>query len=95
MLDKSIFTIRKASFFNVSKSLGEKYDIIFIDPPYNEFESIKILQTIYESNILKESGVIIYEEFYKTKFQTTDKYEITDERKYGDTIIRFMNLIKV
>src|SRR6056300_483614 len=41
------------------KSLKFKYDIIFLDPPYQEKTLENILNTIIENNILKDSGIII------------------------------------
>lgn len=87
-LDKKLYAIKKGSF--LSGGFRGVYDIIFIDPPYGNISSEKILEIIYKESVLAESGVIVYEEFYKTPFSTSDFFTIIDERRYGDTIVRFL-----
>lgn len=66
----------------------EKYDLIFVDPPYRLGITDKVLSLINNGIILNSDGVIIIE--------TDSKEEITDElgllevrivKKYGDTKI--------
>lgn len=40
---------------------GDKFDIIFLDPPYNMWQSEKILSYIIERNILSDDGIIVCE----------------------------------
>ena len=58
------------------------------------YKTNELLASVSSSNILKDDGIILYEEFYKTEFVNYDKFEIIDERRYGDTIIRFLRYIK-
>ena len=62
----------------------EKFDIIFIDPPYAEGLYENILSLIEKYNILAESGIIVVESDYDIGF--TDRighFEILKEKKYG------------
>ena len=86
-LDKSLYAIKKGNF--LSGGFRGEYDIIFIDPPYGVISSDKILETIAKESILAENGVIVYEEFYKTPFSASS-FQLTDERRYGDTVVRFL-----
>ena len=58
------------------------------------YKTDEILSTVFNSNLLKDDGLILYEEFYKTEFRVHEKFEIIDERRYGDTIIRFLRYNK-
>lgn len=40
---------------------NKTFDIIFADPPYDFRHSKKIIDLVFEKNLLKENGVLIYE----------------------------------
>jgi len=75
-------------YLEVLKSTNEKFDIIFVDPPYSKGIEIRVLENV--KNILSDKGIVIIE---------TDQTDITpeeinglvkyDSRKYGRTIISF------
>lgn len=75
-------------YVEVLKLLNDKFDIIFVDPPYSKGIELVVLENIKE--ILSEDGIIVVE---------TDKSDILDDeinglvkydtRKYGRTIISF------
>ena len=70
------------SFFN------DKYDIIFVDPPYSK--GIEILVLEKARDILAKNGIIIVEtdqgDIPPDEINELVKY---DSRKYGRTIISF------
>lgn len=88
-IDKNLYSIKKGNFLSTN-FVSNPYDIIFIDPPYNTINSDKILSIVDDNDLLSNSGIIVYEEFYKTEFINHDKFNVYDERKYGDTIVRFI-----
>ncbi len=90
LMDNNSYKIYKGDFFKTAAVLNKQYDLIMFDPPYNMYETNKILDTVYENNLLKKEGIIMYEEFYKTEFKLNNTFIITDERKYGDTVIRLL-----
>ncbi len=45
----------------ISKYSGEKFDIIFLDPPYLMWQEDKILDNILRYNIMKEKCILIAE----------------------------------
>ena len=83
------YKIYRGDFLNY-KFIQNNFDIIFIDPPYGVYEPQKVLEVVHHNSLLSEGGVVVYEEFFKTPFHVTDNFKVTDERKYGDTYIRFM-----
>lgn len=69
---------------------NEKFDIIFMDPPYKEELCTKVLKAIEKNNILAEDGLIICEHHI---FENLDDeiagFKKADERKYGKKCITF------
>ena len=72
--------------------MNEKFDIIFLDPPYKEMRINNLIEKILENKILNPDGIIIIHRHKK------DRVEITDKIKILDHVItdyrRFILLIK-
>ncbi|MBR3362576.1 MAG: 16S rRNA (guanine(966)-N(2))-methyltransferase RsmD [Bacilli bacterium] len=62
------------------KNTVEKYDIIFLDPPYRAGLLNKALKIIEERNLLNENGIIVCE-FENIKIETN--FLLIKEKKYG------------
>ena len=71
------------------KNLKFKYDIIFLDPPYQEKTLENILNTIIENNILKDNGIIIIHRHKKEIDEFPKNFLLIDEKKYGISKIIF------
>lgn len=67
------------------KSFNEKFDIIFLDPPYDLFLINDSINKIKEYDLLNTNGIIVCE---YTKEKLNDLYPIYKERKYGDKYIK-------
>jgi len=77
---------------------GQKFDIIFLDPPYlNEFTE-KACEKIKQNDLLHEEGIIVVETDRKKEVEQAinklDLYEIYDERKYGRVELIFLRYKK-
>ena len=94
LMEKGSYNIYRGDYLKICATLNKQYDLIIFDPPYNMYKTNEILASVCSNNILKDDGIILYEEFYKTEFINYEKFEIIDERRYGDTIIRFLRYIK-
>lgn len=78
---------------NILNNKKEKFDIIFLDPPYKTNFAIKSINKIVEQNLLSEDGIIIVETNDTNKEEEILKnsnIEIYDKRKYGIAIIIFV-----
>ena len=71
----------------------EKFDIIFLDPPYKEKEIHTILNNLYKFKTLKPNGIIIIHRHKKEKDNFPDKFKIIEEKKYGISKIIFGKFI--
>ncbi|MDE6558179.1 MAG: 16S rRNA (guanine(966)-N(2))-methyltransferase RsmD [Clostridia bacterium] len=66
----------------------EKFDIIFIDPPYRFDYGAEALKVISQRKLLTENGVAVYERD-RTFDGNIEGLENYDERKYGKTYLTF------
>ena len=83
------FEIYKEDFFNSNKKLLEKFDLIFVDPPYKEKRINEIIKNILENKLLKPNGVVVIHRHKKDDIPITEKLNIIEERSYGISKILF------
>lgn len=69
---------------------NEKFDFIFLDPPYHTTFGSEALYIIADSNILEDDGIIIYEHLVETQFNCPTGFEIYDYKKYGTIAVSFI-----
>ena len=87
IIEKNIFTD-----FNFLET-KEKFDIIFLDPPYKEKEINNILNNLYKFKTLRPAGIIIIHRHKKEKDNFPEKFKIIEEKKYGISKIIFGKFI--
>lgn len=73
---------------------GKRFDIIFMDPPYNCGWEKKILEEISNYPILKENGLIIVEASAATEFDYLEDmgFILSREKSYGSNKHMFIEL---
>lgn len=74
----------------------EKFDIIFIDPPYKMDIAVSSIKKIEKLELLKKDGIIIIEtdEAIRDENEINElitNYKIYDVRKYGRATLIFLN----
>lgn len=66
----------------------EKFDIIFMDPPYYKGMAKNCLINIDSYDIVSPVGLVIVEHFKKDALDAElERFLFLDERRYGDTLI--------
>lgn len=71
---------------------NRKFDIIFLDPPYNKNLVVETLKCLAESDIIEQGGMIIAEHDFKDEVpQEVGGLKRFRHQKYGDTIVSFYN----
>ncbi|MCJ8342604.1 MAG: 16S rRNA (guanine(966)-N(2))-methyltransferase RsmD [Cetobacterium sp.] len=69
---------------------GEKFDLIFMDPPYRLELCEKVMNKIQENGLLAEGGLIICEHhLFEDLHDEVGEFKKTDERKYGKKCMTF------
>lgn len=67
------------------RALGKKFNLIFMDPPYNLKLCEKVLLNLYEQGMLEDEFIAILEIDAKTKQIIPTFCELIDERVYGNS----------
>ena len=76
--------IIKSAAENFLKNCDQKFDIIFLDPPYAKGLYDSSLSLIESHHLLSENGIIVAEWDYEVGFaEKTGSFEIFKEKKYG------------
>lgn len=95
---ENIAEIYNCDFKNLIKKLeNQKFDIIYIDPPYATDYIKESIENIIKYNLVDENTLIIIETDDETRIlKQMEKMdvEITDKRKYGRATIIFLKYRK-
>ena len=76
---------------NLFSTFNEKYDLVFLDPPYKEKDIDTILIKIDEGKILKKNSIVIIHG-HKSKIDNLpSNFKIVEEKTYGVSKILFLN----
>ena len=70
-------------YFKIDKNLKDKFDIIFLDPPYKESKINYLIDKIKDDKLLGDNGVVIIHRNKKDNLKITSKLNILDIRNYG------------
>ena len=71
---------------------GERFDILFADPPYEEGFLTEVMKCLEGAELLAENGIIILQHSLREplKQSVTQALVVTDQRRYGDTLLSFL-----
>ena len=78
---------------NTLKALNNKFDIIFMDPPYKEKKMVDLLCKIIKLKILKDNGIIIIHRHKKEEDIFPNEFNIIINKNYGVSKIIFGNTL--
>ena len=70
-----------------------KFDIIFLDPPYQTDLVKKSMEVIEKYELLSKNGIIVAESNTLDKIIYSDKLEIVKSKKYGDKGVAILKKI--
>lgn len=94
-LDKISCSNYKVSKLDFKKALenyrkeGEKFDYIFLDPPYEGDMIKQAINLIIDNDLLADEGIIITESDRNIDFSEIKTIEKIKEKSYGRKIIKF------
>lgn len=69
---------------------GTQFDLIFIDPPYEKSQVNPALAQVARRGVLRAGGRIVIEHHPHEAIQAPEGLALTDQRKYGQTLISFL-----
>ena len=73
-------------------SFNQKFDLIFLDPPYKDKNLSLILNRIIDSKILVNNGIIIIHRHKKEIDEFPNNLKVIEEKKYGISKIIFASI---
>ena len=83
--------IERNVYENLEFLRNEKFDIIFLDPPFKEKKINFLIEKILEKKILNKNGILILHRHKNDNVKITKKLNILDSRNYGISKILFAN----
>lgn len=96
-VDHCRYDIMKANALSVLPRLArgeDRFDIIFLDPPYHKGMAKNCLINIDSYDILSPVGLVIIEHFKKDALDVKlERLLFLDERRYGDTVVTILRKI--
>ena len=75
---------------NIFSKLENKFDIIFLDPPYKDKNLDRLLIEINNHKILNKNGIIIIHRHKNEQDIIPGVFQIVDQKKYGISKIIFL-----
>ena len=74
-------------------TLENKYNIIFLDPPYKDKNLEQLLNKIQKEKILSENGIIILHRHKSEISSFPESYKIIEQKSYGISKITFLSIL--
>ena len=65
-----------------------KFDIVFLDPPYDKFYINDCLNKLIEYNLLNDNALIVCE--YDKEVFNHESYNVLKEKKYGNIFVKIL-----
>ena len=73
---------------------GQKFDVVFIDPPYRMENTGEMCAALYDKALLNEDFMIVVEHRRGMPPLLDERFEAYDLRRYGDTEITFVRGVR-
>ncbi len=72
---------------------GERFDIIFADPPYEQNLIGEMLRLVRAQELILQNGVLVVQHSAREEIPARrEGYQIEDSRRYGETALSFLGL---
>lgn len=70
---------------------SRRFDVIFADPPYDKVLATTTIDLLGECDLISRDGVLIVEHSFREDITVNKEFVLTDQRRYGDTVLSFLN----
>jgi 16S rRNA (guanine966-N2)-methyltransferase len=77
----------------IKKSINNKYDLIFCDPPFKNKDMDNLVTLISTNKLLKKNGIIIIHRKKDSNDKFPNDFKVLDERLYGISKIIFGKIL--
>lgn len=84
----SVFKMSSKAALNFFKEQSQKFDLIFLDPPYAKQKIAKDMATLFNSDLLNKNAIVVAETDDQTELSVIPEFELLKEHHLGKTIVR-------
>lgn len=84
---EKLCTVKEQSCFDYVKNCTVKFDVIFLDPPYNKGYIEPSLEAIVDNDLLADDGIIVLESDNTDFKNDISGLEIIKQKRYGRTFV--------
>jgi 16S rRNA (guanine966-N2)-methyltransferase len=77
------------AFLRSARAAGRQYDLVLLDPPYRLAAELGRELSPLIAAVLAPGGRVVSESDRRAPLELDPDLPLTDERRYGDTLIRF------
>jgi len=82
--------IRRDVFKALPTLRGEKFDLVFLDPPYSQGMVGAVIENLIRFDLLADDGIIIAEHHKKEEIELPPTLQAVKNKVYGETEITFL-----
>jgi 16S rRNA (guanine966-N2)-methyltransferase len=103
LLKKNLFALKTITNYEIIEKdiynknfflkLNNKFNIIFLDPPYKDKNLENLLNEIKEQDILDKNGIIVLHRHKKETDPLPPSFEIIEQKVYGISKIIFLSYL--
>ena len=103
VLKKNLQSLKSITNFQVLESdindlklfqrFEERFDLIFLDPPYKDKNLTMLLSNIKDQEILNKDGIIIIHRHKKEQDIIPEYFKVVEEKNYGVSKIIFLSVL--
>jgi len=80
----------KKAIRRLAQEGSARFDLVFLDPPYEEGDRVGTLDVLFESGILLEGARVVVEGPKRHPLPPRPGMKVLDERDYGDTKLTWL-----
>lgn len=73
--------------FESFRTVGRRFEIVFMDPPYVAFDVTLVKQA---ADLVQLGGILVVSCSSKSKFEAPSDFELLGQKDYGDTKITYL-----
>ena len=81
------------TFLEKKNFLEKKFDLIFCDPPFKDNNLDKLINLIFEKNLLNKKGIILFHRNKNSNDKFSEYLKVIEERTYGISKIFFCKIL--
>lgn len=86
--DVGAYEVVRADAYAYCARVWEPYNLVFADPPYDEVDLLKLLESIGKA--LAPGGLLVFEMRGRDPYTVPEGWSVVREKKYGATRVIFL-----